>query len=363
MTKSILKGLMLSLLIPVYSCQNNEYTLTGKAEGIQDGDSVFIARLNGSQWEMCDTVVVNNNQFVLTGKADSCDIYNFWMDTENASYQGFFFSEPGKINLNVNKEKSIIGGTPLNDLYQQISDSLYVFGDRIAALYDMEDPSSTDVTRKGEALNQEIKNYLQKQITENADNQVGLFLTLTNASLFSPEEMEQLIALLPEKSRNNPAVRNISAAIEQLKKNAVGQPYTDFSMNTPEGKEIKISDFVGKTKITVLDFWASWCGPCMAEAPEMVRLYQKYHTQSVEFVGVSLDTDENAWKKAIAEKGLVWPQGSELKEWQQNNGARLYNVEGIPYTIVLSQEGTILAKGLRAVQLDEFISATLKQNH
>lgn len=361
MTKSILKGLLASLLIPVCSCQNNEFTFTGKAEGIQDGDTVFVARLNNAQWEMRDTLVVNNGTFTLTGKADSCEILNYWIDNENGSYQGFFFSEPGKITLNAGPEKSVVGGTPLNDLYQQISDSLYGFSDRIAALYETGDPSSAATAQKGEALNQEIKNYLKTQITENADNPVGLFLTITNATVFSPEEMEQLIASLPEKTRNNAAVKNISAAIEQLKKNAVGQPYTDFEMNTPEGKAIKISDFVSKNKITVLDFWASWCGPCMAEAPEMVRIYEKFHAQGVEFVGISLDTDEKAWKKAIADKGLSWPQGSELKEWQQNNGARLYNVEGIPYTVVLSQEGTILAKGLRAAQLEEFIGATLSK--
>ena len=210
-------------------------------------------------------------------------------------------------------------------------------------------------------LAKHVKAYLQKKIMENADNQLGLFLTISNATLFSPEEMEQLIASLPENTRNNVAVKNIAAAIAQQKKTAIGQPYTDFEMNTPEGEALKISDFVSKNKITVLDFWASWCGPCMAEAPEMVRLYQKVHALGVEFVGVSLDTDEKAWKKAIADKGLAWPQGSELKEWQHNNGAKLYTVEGIPYTVVLSQEGTILAKGLRAEQLEDFIEATLSK--
>lgn len=363
MTKAILKGLALSLLIPVFSCQNNEFTFTGKIEGMKDGDSVFINRFTNAEWEMYDTLVVKNSEFSMTRKADSCEILSFWIRNANGYYQGFFFSEPGKITLNADDEKTTIGGTPLNDQYQQISDSIYGFSDRIAALYETGDPSSADVARKSEALQQEVKAYLQKKITENAENQLGLFLTLSNSSLFAPEEMEQLIASLPEKTRNNPAIKSISSTIEQLKKNAVGQPYTDFEMTTPEGNSIKISDIVSKNKITVLDFWASWCGPCMAEAPDMVRLYQKVHAQGVEFIGISLDTDEKAWKKAIADKGLIWPQGSELKEWQHNNGAKLYTVEGIPYTVVLSQEGTILAKGLRAEQLEDFINATLKQNH
>ena len=370
MTKAILKGLVLSLLIPVFSCQNNEFTFTGKIEGMQDGDSVFINRFTNTEWEMYDTLIVKNSEFSMTGKADSCEILSYWIRNNNGSYfQGFFFSEPGKITLNADDEKSVIGGTPLNDLYQQISDSLDGFSKRFSELGGFGDmpkelaqaEDQAELARKSEALQQEVKAYLQKQITENADNQVGLFLTLTNANLFAPEEMEQLIASLPEKTRNNPAIKSISATIEQLKKNAVGQPYTDFEMRTPEGNPIKISDIVSKNKITVLDFWASWCGPCMAEAPEMVRLYQKVHALGVEFIGVSLDTDEKAWKKAIADKGLAWPQGSELKEWQHNNGAKLYSVDGIPFTIVLSQEGTILAKGLRAEQLEDFIEATLSK--
>lgn len=372
MTKAILKGLVLSLLIPVFSCQNNEFTFTGKIEGMQDGDSVFINRFTNTEWEMYDTLIVKNSEFSMTGKADSCEILSFWIRNANGSYyQGFFFSEPGKITLNADDEKSVIGGTPLNDLYQQISDSIYGFSKRFSELGGFGDmpkelaqaENQEELARKSEVLQQEVKAYLQKKIMENADNQLGLFLTISNATLFSPEEMEQLIASLPENTRNNVAVKNIAAAIAQQKKTAIGQPYTDFEMNTPEGEALKISDFVSKNKITVLDFWASWCGPCMAEVPEMKRIYQKYHAQGVEFVGVSLDTDEKAWKKAIADKELSWPQGSELKEWQQNKGARLYNVDGIPYTVILSQEGEILAKGLRAAQLEEFIGATLKQNH
>lgn len=371
MTKAILKGLALSLLIPVFSCQNNEFTFTGKIEGMKDGDSVFINRFTNAEWEMYDTLVVKNSEFSMTRKADSCEILSFWIRNANGYYQGFFFSEPGKITLNADDEKTTIGGTPLNDQYQQISDSLDGFSKRFSELGGFGDmpkelaqaENQEELARKSEALQQEVKAYLQKKITENAENQLGLFLTLSNSSLFAPEEMEQLIASLPEKTRNNPAIKSISSTIEQLKKNAVGQPYTDFEMTTPEGNTIKISDIVSKNKITVLDFWASWCGPCMAEAPDMMRLYQKVHAQGVEFVGVSLDTDEKAWKKAIADKGLIWPQGSELKEWQHNNGAKLYTVEGIPYTVVLSQEGTILAKGLRAEQLEDFINATLKQNH
>lgn len=362
MTKTIFKCLLASLLIPVCSCQNKDYTFTGTVEGTQDGDTVFIARLDQDKWNVCDTLIVQNKQFKMTGKADSCDIYSYWLDNENGSYQGFFFAEPGNITLSINKDKSVLKGTHLNDIYQQTTDSLYAFGDRIAALYETTDPASPEAAQRNEALTQEIKNYLRKQITANIDNQVGFFLLITNATMFTPEEMEQMIATLPEKTRNSAAVRNISAAVEKLKKSAVGQKFTDFTLNDPEGKSFHISDYAGKGKIVVLDFWASWCGPCMADMPEMVRLYQKFQSQGVEFVGISLDTDGEAWKKALKAKNMTWPQGSELKDWQQNVGAQTYNVEAIPHTVILSPSGEILAKGLRPAELEEFLQNALSQN-
>ena len=100
-----------------------------------------------------------------------------------------------------------------------------------------------------------------------------------------------------------------------MKATAVGQKFTDFEMQTPEGKTVKLSDYVGKGKVVLVDFWASWCGPCRREMPNLVEAYAKYKNKNFEIVGVSLDQSADAWKEAIKKLNITWPQMSDLKYW------------------------------------------------
>lgn len=133
---------------------------------------------------------------------------------------------------------------------------------------------------------------------------------------------------------------------------------TDFNMNDIEGNPISISDEVVKHKITIIDFWASWCGPCRAEMPNLVNLYAQFKDKGLGIIGISLDKDLEDWRKAIEEDGITWLQLSDLQGWD-NAAAKLYNVSFIPYTIIVDANGSILAEGLRGEELDNFIKAKL----
>lgn len=358
--KTYFKYLVAGLMLPaIFSCQNNKYELSGTIEGAQDGDSVFVARLNSNGWNPCDTVVINNGKFLIEGQADSCDIYSFWLDNEHASFQGFFFGEPGKITFEVKQNKTQQNGTKLNNIYQQTLDSLYAISDRMGELYQTADPSSEETMKKAEALNKEIQELIKTQVVANSDNQVGFFLLITNASMLQPEDIEVLINGLSENIKQHPIVQDIASSVQKMKMSAVGQPYLDFELKDTKGKSFKISDIIGKNKITVLDFWSSWCGPCMMEMPEMVKIYNEFKGKGVEFIGISLDTDENAWKSAIKNKNMTWPQGAELTDWGNNQGAQLYNVEAIPFTVIVSKDGKILAKGLRSGEIKSYLEENL----
>ena len=130
---------------------------------------------------------------------------------------------------------------------------------------------------------------------------------------------------------------------------AIGAQAPEIALLTPDGKPIKLSDFKGK--ITMIDFWASWCKPCRMENPNVVKVYNKYKSKGFEIFGVSLDQNGDKWVEAIAQDGLTWKHGSELKFWQ-SSFVPAYNLDGIPMTYLLDENGVIIAKGLRGAELE-----------
>lgn len=130
----------------------------------------------------------------------------------------------------------------------------------------------------------------------------------------------------------------------------------DFSMNDMNGNKVRLMNVVAENKITILDFWASWCMPCMREMPNLVGLYDKYKDDGLQIIGVSLDNDQRSWQNAVETMGMKWVQVSDLKGWE-NAAAQLYQVEAIPHTVILDSEGHIMAEDLRGQQLADFIQA------
>lgn len=144
---------------------------------------------------------------------------------------------------------------------------------------------------------------------------------------------------------NEPAAdAKVESSTESTTENKV--MYTDISLPGPQGQMVKVSDYVGKNKLVLIDFWASWCGPCIGELPNVVKAYELYHDKGLEIVGVSLDKDKASWVQAIAQTGQKWPQMSDLKGWDCE-GAALYGIQSIPANVLINEQGEIVARDLR----------------
>ncbi len=149
----------------------------------------------------------------------------------------------------------------------------------------------------------------------------------------------------------------MNGKLERMKAVAVGQPFADFELETPEGRMLKVSE-VHDGNVLLVDFWASWCGPCRRANPELVEIYHEYHDQGFEILGVSLDRDSLSWVTGIAEDNLIWPQISDLKYWNCE-GALLYGVPAIPHSVLIDREGIINAKKLEGIELRDAIESLL----
>ena len=138
-----------------------------------------------------------------------------------------------------------------------------------------------------------------------------------------------------------------------------GLMYTDLVMKDMNDKEIKLSQYAGKGNYVFVDFWASWCGPCRAEMPNVVEAYKKYHSKGLEIVGVSFDQKKDAWTAAVKNLGMEWPQMSDLKGWQCAAG-KVYGIRSIPSNILLDPQGKIVASDLRGEDLQKRLAEIYK---
>jgi thiol-disulfide isomerase/thioredoxin len=162
---------------------------------------------------------------------------------------------------------------------------------------------------------------------------------------------------LSAKYKGNKYLVNLKKNVESYSNLIEGSVAPDFTLTTSEGKQMVLSSLRGK--IVMIDFWASWCGPCRKENPNVINVYKKFHTKGFEIIGVSLDDNAEKWHDAIVKDELPWYHVSELKGWE-SEVAKVYGVDAIPFTVLLDKEGKILAKGLRSKNLEEKLNEIFK---
>lgn len=359
--KKLLSLAALALMLCVVACQNGGYKITGTINGAQDGDSVFL----GTATDTLQTAVIKNGSFTFTGTQDTAMLcYVMWKSADTYMYAEMAL-ENGNINIQIDttaNAPTIISGTPANEAITALNQKMQTFNEEVEAIYG---GMSGEEDEEAQAENQQKLNDLQNRmietiktfITENLSNVAGQTYLVQYASVFPDEFVMEQIAALPE-GFVSPKIEELKKSYEEKAATAVGKPFTDIKATTPEGTELSVSEVAAGAKVLLIDFWASWCGPCRAEMPNVKAAYEKFHPQGFEIIGVSLDSDADAWKQAIADLGITWPQISDLKGWD-SEGAAAYTVRAIPATVLI-KDGVIAARDLRGDALSAKIEELLK---
>ena len=366
--KASLASILFSVAL-LTSCHSNSYKISGSvspSEGLADGDTLFITQ-DLQTGIPSDTLIIQDGKFNMSGETDStalCMIYSAKRNEINAA----FFMEPGTIDIQLTDQPggSRVGGTTCNNQWQTLNDSVMSIGKEINRIAEhiYGNNLSQEEQQKGmeqiEKLNKRFAELVVKTAEKNIDNEFGYFLlTYYPEELIDNNTRAKLIKELPAEMRQRTAIKQMEQTINAAAKTAEGSTIKDFTQKTPDGTEISLMDEVKKHKVTVIDFWASWCGPCRQEMPFMMQMYDKHHSKGLGIIGISLDNDKDAWVKGTEALGFTWPQMSDLKGWE-NEIAQHFQVTSIPHTIVVDQKGTILRRGLRGEELEAFVAEQLK---
>ena len=363
LTNTLFSALFIGALT---ACQSTTYQVQGTIEGAADGDTLFLTS-DLQTGIPSDTIIVKDGKFHIGGEADSvrlCMIYSAKRNELNAP----FFIEPGIISIQIKETPgaSRVGGTKCNDEWQVLNDSVISIGKEINRIAEhiYGNTVTPEEQQKGmeaiDKLNQRFSRMVINICEKNIRNEFGYFLlTYYPDELIDQQSRSRLIKLLPEDMRKREQIRVMEQGLEASAKTAEGATIPDFSQPAPDGTSLSIMSEVSQHRITIIDFWASWCGPCRQEIPSVIELYKKYKDKGLGIVGVSLDNDKDAWLTAIKQLNMAWPQMSDQNDWG-NSVAKLFNITSIPHTIVVDQQGKILRHGLRGEALANFVAEQLQ---
>ena len=345
-------------LMALAACQdNNGYTINGTVADAADGEYVYLQTI-GRDAVVLDSAVVNGEKFQFKGLSEVSVMPKILIyKGKTTAMHSMVYLDKGTINVDLQTLNSNVSGTENNDALAKFMDEYGQMNDEMKELYGRyrRDTTLTDTQR--EELMEELEkrdagmnDFVYNKMVANISKSFGSYLLVSFGSTVDAAKINELLPQIPAELSSDASLANLKEYVGNVMNTSVGKKFVDFSMKTPEGEDVKLSDFIGKDKYTLIDFWASWCGPCRNEMPNVVKAYNQYKSKGFGIVGVSLDQDVEKWKDAIKNLNITWPQMSDLKAWQ-NEGAKLYGVRGIPATVLVDQNGTIVARDLRGEDL------------
>lgn len=336
----------------------NAYLLKGNVEEPKwNGQKVLLYGISDVTGLIAlDSTVIEKNSFSLKGEVDTVGWYVLMIRKDDAQpiYKDFYVG--GKLDCKLKDDKIRITGSPINDAYQSFEDEYTVMTAGLIKLNEIVKANPQDAKAKS-AFEQAYATFLKsfrelskKTIMDNMDNPLGIHLFQAAISSLENADLEALLAKASPEFLKDGTVKMVKAQLDLSKNVQQGNACPDLKMRSPEGAQISLSQFIGKGNYVLIDFWASWCAPCMRELPNVLECYQTFHPKGFDIVGVSLDEDAAAWKGAIEKNKIPWHHMSDLAGWK-SEAVTVFSFSGIPHTVLVDPNGLIVASDLRGEAL------------
>lgn len=364
--------LMLSVIAAgMLACSGNDakYIITGK-NAPQDGVPVYLVdRIVAAP---IDSAVVANGTFEMKGKATKDALLGVQVEGYDWIYPLFNDGVPVQINFT----DSSVTGSALNikltecdkrnaKAYARLNKLVEGF---MALPKEERNSIEDEFIAQYEAVFQQFADTKLAIIEENKDNLIPVAFIENVPEVLGYGKFNELVSSDAPFAKH-PFVVDLKEGLEEAmaeelkaedaRSAIIGQKFLDLEMADPEGNMHKLSEYVGQGKWVLVDFWASWCGPCKAEMPNVAAVYKQYHDKGFDIVGISFDREKDPWSKAIIEWQMPWIHLSDLKYWK-SVAADVYSVNAIPDNLLINPEGIVVARGLRGEALANKLAESMK---
>ena len=368
-------SILLATAAILAACGTKEagYSITGNVAGDNPALASGKAVLQSRDGNLVDTVEIVNGKFVFKGHVDAPVRY---VSVSIPGVEGssmVYFLENAKYNLDCSLEdfsanKALVKGGIANAVEVGVREAERAKREELGidALYAEYRKPETTPERKDEIrsvineYNEYCNSVSKKAVEDNPHSIYALYQIPYECYDWSVDSIKSVIKEYNEDKAfaNDPVLKELNGQVATLEATEVGNPAPDFAFDDPDGKPIKLSDIYKQNKVTMIDFWASWCGPCRAANPTITKVYSQYKDKGFGIFGVSFDTSKENWIKAIADDGLVWPNVSDLKGWE-SAASSLYCIRYIPQNVFVDADGTIIGKRIEPDKIEAFVAEKL----